>query len=144
MSPIVGRQSYRFGRWQLDVRDRLLYENDKLVSLPPKVLDTLLLLVSSGGRVLTKEEMMKHLWPDTFVEDGTLTQYISLLRKALGEDGNWIENLPRRGYRFTAPINQEVVNEVAELQIEEHTRTRTVSEEEVTDGERSGRLHLFA
>jgi DNA-binding winged helix-turn-helix (wHTH) protein len=90
------RQLYRFGPWRLDARDRLLYRNDELVALPPKVIDTLLLLVTSGGRVLTKDEMIRQLWPDTFVEEGTLTQYISLLRKALGESGTWIENLPRR------------------------------------------------
>jgi TolB-like protein/DNA-binding winged helix-turn-helix (wHTH) protein/tetratricopeptide (TPR) repeat protein len=97
---------YRFGSYRLDAIDRLLYKEDDLVPLPPKVMDTLLLFVTSTGRVLAKDEMLKQLWPDTFVEDGTLTQYISLLRKALGDNGHWVENLPRRGYRFTAPVEE--------------------------------------
>ena len=64
----------------------MLYRNGDLVALPPKVFETLLLLVASGGRVLTREEMSKDVWPDTFVDEGTLTQYISVLRKG-----------PRRG-----------------------------------------------
>lgn len=105
------RKIYRFGSWRLDVADRLLYKNAglknaDLVPLPPKVMDTLLLLAGSAGHVLPKEEMLRQIWPDTFVEDGTLTQYISLLKKALGEDGPWIENVPRRGYRFTAPVEE--------------------------------------
>lgn len=96
---------YRFGQFCLDTEDRLLYRDGEMVPLPPKVFDTLLLLVSSSGRVLTKDEMMKQLWPDTFVEEGTLAQYIFLLRKVLGE-AKWIENHPRRGYRFTAPVEE--------------------------------------
>jgi DNA-binding winged helix-turn-helix (wHTH) protein/TolB-like protein/Flp pilus assembly protein TadD len=141
---LTARQLYRFGPYRLDARDRLLYKNDELVALPPKVADTLLLLVTSGGHVLSKDEMIKQLWPDTFVEEGTLTQYISVLRKALGESGSWIENLPRRGYRFTAPV-EEFPDEVAELRIEEHTRSRTVIEEEtVTDQGRISRIPVFA
>jgi DNA-binding winged helix-turn-helix (wHTH) protein/TolB-like protein/Flp pilus assembly protein TadD len=141
---LKARQSYRFGLYRLDAGDRLLYRNDELVALPPKVLDTLLLLVTSDGRVLTKDEMMKQLWPDTFVEEGTLTQYISVLRKALREHGSWIENLPRRGYRFTAPV-EEVSEQVAELRIEEHTRSRTIIEEDtITDPGRIGRFRVIA
>jgi DNA-binding winged helix-turn-helix (wHTH) protein/TolB-like protein/Flp pilus assembly protein TadD len=141
---LTARQLYRFGPYRLDATDRLLYKGDQAVALPPKVMDTLLLLVTSNGRVLGKEDMIKQLWPDTFVEEGTLTQYISLLRKALGDGGNWIENIPRRGYRFTAPV-EELVENVAELRIEEHRRTRTVIEEEVvTDQERGGRFRISA
>src|SRR2546425_10195256 len=111
---LTARPLYRFGPYRLDAKDRLLYKSDELVALPPKVFDTLLLLVTSGGHVLSKDEMIKQLWPDTFVEEGTLTQYISVLRKALGEGGSWIENLPRRGYRFTVPV-EELPNDVAEL-----------------------------
>ncbi|MFN0102301.1 MAG: tetratricopeptide repeat protein [Bryobacteraceae bacterium] len=98
------RQWYVFGPYRLDATDRLLFKNGELVALPPKVLDTLLLLVANNGHVLGKDEITKRLWPDTFVEEGTLSQYISLVRKALGDGGDWIENIPRRGYRFTAPV----------------------------------------
>jgi TolB-like protein/DNA-binding winged helix-turn-helix (wHTH) protein/Tfp pilus assembly protein PilF len=100
------RHWYKFGPYRLDASDRLLYKDGGLIALPPKVFDTLLMFVTNHGHVLGKEEMLKQLWPDTFVEEGTLTQYISLLRKALGDDGNWIENLPRRGYRFMAPVEE--------------------------------------
>jgi DNA-binding winged helix-turn-helix (wHTH) protein/TolB-like protein/Tfp pilus assembly protein PilF len=141
---LAARQLYGFGLYRLDATDRLLYKEDQPVALPPKVMDTLLLLVTSKGRVLGKEDMIKQLWPDTFVEEGTLTQYISLLRRALGDGGAWIENLPRRGYRFTAPV-EELLENVSELRIEEHTLSRTVVEEEVvTDKGRSGRFRILA
>jgi Tol biopolymer transport system component/DNA-binding winged helix-turn-helix (wHTH) protein len=74
--------------------------------LPPKVFDTLLILVANSGHLLSKDELMRELWPGTFVGEGTLTQCISLLRKALGEGGKWIENHPRRGYRFVEPVRE--------------------------------------
>ena len=110
-----GSHCYRFGPYRLDATDRLLYKGAEHVPLPPKVFDTLLLFVTSSGRVLTKEEMLRQLWPDTFVEDGTLAQYISQLRKVLGENGRWVENLPRRGYRFTTDI-EECSSETAEAE----------------------------
>jgi DNA-binding winged helix-turn-helix (wHTH) protein/Tfp pilus assembly protein PilF len=97
-------QSVRFGPFRLDVADGLLYRGDELIRLPPKVTQTLLILVERHGHVVSKNELMRRLWPDTFVEEGTLTQYVSLLRKALGEHGLWIQNHPRRGYQFTGPI----------------------------------------
>jgi TolB-like protein/DNA-binding winged helix-turn-helix (wHTH) protein/Tfp pilus assembly protein PilF len=78
--------------------------------LTPKALDTLLVLVERNGHVLEKDEILKHVWPDTFVEEGTLAQNISTLRKALGEDSHghtYIETVPRRGYRFVAPVMVE-------------------------------------
>lgn len=97
---------YIFGPYRLDATDRLLYRGTEVVPLPPKVFDTLLVFVTSSGRVLSKEILLKQLWPDTFVEEGTLTQYISLLRKGLGEHGQWVENLPRRGYRFKVAVQE--------------------------------------
>lgn len=141
--PLRARQVYRFGPYRVDVGDRLLFRDSQIVALPPKVFDTLLLLVANGGHVVAKDEMAKQLWPDTFVEEGALSQYVSQLRKVLGDNGSWIENLPRRGYRFTAPV-EEVVEDVAGLQIEEHTRTRTVIQEEVvTDQGRTSRLRVL-
>ena len=105
MAPLTNH-CYRFGPYRVDPTDRLFYRDTQVVPLPPKVFDTLLIFVTSSGRVLTKEALLKQLWPDTFVEEGTLTQYISLLRKALGQNGQWIENLPKRGYRFTAAVEE--------------------------------------
>ena len=100
---------YRFGSFQLDATDRLLYRDGELVPLAPKILHTLLILVERSGHVVTKEELTRQLWPDTFVGEGTLTQSVSLLRKALGDGGKWIENHPRRGYRFGANVEGETV-----------------------------------
>ena len=135
---IKARHVYQFGAFRLDATDRLLYREGELVALAPKAFDTLLLLVTNSGHVLGKDEMMKQLWPDTFVEEGTLAQYISLLRKALGDSAGWIENHPRRGYRFTAPVEQ-IEAAPGELRIEEHIRSRTVIEEEVVAEQRRAR-----
>lgn len=99
--------SYAFGPFVLDGTERLLLRGDEVVALTPKVLETLFVLVENHGRVLTKNVLMEALWPDCFVEESSLTQNISLLRKALGNgqaDQIYIETIPKRGYRFVAPV----------------------------------------
>ncbi len=101
-------RSYEFGRFRLNVAERVLLREGELVSLTPKVFDILLTLVESCGQVVSKDDLMKRVWPNTFVEEGNLTQNISLLRKALGETPGgvqFIETVPRRGYRFVAETN---------------------------------------
>jgi len=98
---------YAFGRFRLDVAQRLLFRNGQMIALPPKAAEALVLLVKNHGRLVEKEELMKTVWPDTFVEDTNLTVHISGLRKVLqeGEEGRtYIETVPRRGYRFVAPV----------------------------------------
>lgn len=98
---------YEFGRFRIDTGQRLLLRDQEIVSLTPKVFEMLLTLVESSGEVVSKDSLMKKVWPDTFVEEGNLTQNISLLRKALGEGQNghpYIETVARRGYRFAAPV----------------------------------------
>jgi DNA-binding winged helix-turn-helix (wHTH) protein/TolB-like protein/Tfp pilus assembly protein PilF len=100
---------YEFGRFRLNSRDRALLRDQEVVPLTPKVFDMLLTLVESSGQVVSKDSLMKRVWPDTFVEEGNLTQNISLLRKALGEGQNghqYIETVSRRGYRFVAPVRE--------------------------------------
>jgi DNA-binding winged helix-turn-helix (wHTH) protein/tetratricopeptide (TPR) repeat protein len=85
----------------------VLHRDGQLVSVPPKALDTLFALVEAEGKVIGKEELLRRVWPETFVEEGSLTQNISILRKALGEDTNgqqYIQTIPKRGYRFVAPV----------------------------------------
>ncbi|HEY6120014.1 MAG TPA: tetratricopeptide repeat protein [Pyrinomonadaceae bacterium] len=99
--------SYAFGRFSLDSGERLLLRDREAVPLTPKAFDILLTLVEKNGRVVEKDDLMKRVWPNTFVEEGNLTQNVSLLRKALGESANgiqFIETVPRRGYRFVAPV----------------------------------------
>src|SRR5262245_57980153 len=97
---------YRFDPFLLLTNERLLMREGKVVPLSPKVLETLLILVENSGRILSKEELMQLLWPDTYVEEGNLTQNISQIRKALGS-GEWVETIPKRGYRFAAPVQME-------------------------------------
>lgn len=104
MSETIGGV-YEFGDFRLDAARRRLSRGDGHVTLPPKTFDLLVLLVESRGRVFTKKELMSALWPDTFVEDANLTFQISALRKALGPEGSeWIETLPRYGYRFSSDV----------------------------------------
>src|SRR5215472_3780196 len=101
------RPFYVFGPFHLDATGRLLLRGHEPVPLPPKAIDTLLVLVENAGTVVSKEHLLKQVWQDAFVEDGSLTRAISVLRKALGdgEDGQeFIATISRRGYRFTAPV----------------------------------------
>jgi TolB-like protein/DNA-binding winged helix-turn-helix (wHTH) protein/tetratricopeptide (TPR) repeat protein len=102
-----GTRSYEFGSFRLDVAERRLLCGNQTIPLPPKVFDTLTLLVENNNRLVTKEELMSKLWPDTFVEEVTVARNISDLRKALGEasgGGRYIETVPKHGYRFAASV----------------------------------------
>jgi pimeloyl-ACP methyl ester carboxylesterase/DNA-binding winged helix-turn-helix (wHTH) protein len=116
---------YRFGEFELDVSERLLYAGDRPVQLAPKVFDTLLILVENAGRVLSKEKMLAEIWDDSFVEENNLAQNISILRKILGRssESRFIETVPKFGYRFVAAVQRE---EVADDRMElfEHTEAR--------------------
>jgi len=110
--PLPAIEGYEFGPYRIDTGERLLHRGDELISLPPKVASTLLVLVRSAGRMVDKGDLMKEVWPDTFVEEGALTRNISLLRKTLGDTGEeaaYIETIPKRGYRFVAPVRPVVV-----------------------------------
>jgi TolB-like protein/DNA-binding winged helix-turn-helix (wHTH) protein/Flp pilus assembly protein TadD len=92
-----------FGNFTLDPRQRLLLRGTEVIGLEPKVFDTLLALVESAGQALTKDELLARVWPDAFVEEGSLTRNISTLRKVLATGDNpqgYIETLSKRGYRF--------------------------------------------
>jgi DNA-binding winged helix-turn-helix (wHTH) protein/TolB-like protein/Tfp pilus assembly protein PilF len=105
----VDSHSYEFGRFRLKPAERTLLREDEPVPLTPKVFDILITLVEHSGQVVSKDDLMKRVWPSTYVEEGNLTQNISLLRKALGETPGgvqFIETVPRRGYRFVAEIRE--------------------------------------
>src|SRR5687767_8129001 len=94
---------YKFGPYRVDESERLLLRDDEVVPLTPKAFDLLLVLVESSGLVLSKDELMKRVWPDTIVEEANLSHNIYKLREALGEGRNgkkYIETFSRRGYRF--------------------------------------------
>ena len=105
--------SYTFGEFRLDGRSRVLFRSGELVALYPKAIDVLAFLVEKHGNVATKEELLERVWPGTFVEEGTLTRSISVLRKALGdtpEGHSYILTVPKRGYRFVAAVREETAD----------------------------------
>src|ERR1700733_1465551 len=105
--PAPLRNIYRFGEFALDPSRRTLSRANSTISLTPKAFDVLLFLAQNPNRLVTKEELLQAVWGDTVVEEGNLTQYISHLRKALGdnpEDTRLIVTIARRGYQFTALV----------------------------------------
>ena len=100
-------QFYDFSPFRLDPTEGVLLRDGKAVSLTPKAFRVLLVMVEHHGHIVNKEDLLKQVWPDTFVEEGNLAFNISLLRKALGETPNgasYIETIPKRGYRFAVPV----------------------------------------
>lgn len=98
---------YRFGAFTLLPADKQLLREGKPVALAPKIFDTLLMLVESQGRLVKKEEFLKRVWQDSFVEEVALAHTISQLRKVLRDgtpESDPIETVPKHGYRFTARV----------------------------------------
>ncbi len=96
---------YEFGEWRLDPAEHLLLRNGKPVALTPKVFETLVVLVENAGRLVQKDEFVKRVWPDTFVDDVALAKNISQLRKLIGNGhGPAIETVPKLGYRLLVPV----------------------------------------
>lgn len=94
--------SYIFGPFRLNLDERTLTRNGQFLDLTPKEFDTLHVLVEAGGRLVAKEELIRRVWPDSYVGDGSLARNISVLRKLLGEDV--IGTVSRRGYRLAIPV----------------------------------------
>jgi DNA-binding winged helix-turn-helix (wHTH) protein len=100
---------YQFGEFLIDTKEQQLFRGNKIVPLTPKVFDTLLFFVENSERMLTKNELMERVWAGSFVEEANLTQNVSTLRKALGENPHehrFIATVPGRGYRFVAPVRE--------------------------------------
>ena len=98
------RRFYAFGSFRLDPVNRVLFRGGEILPLSPKIVETLLVLVENHGNLVSRDELLKAVWPDTFVEESNLTHNISQLRKILGESGR-IETIPKRGYRFVGPVS---------------------------------------
>jgi TolB-like protein/DNA-binding winged helix-turn-helix (wHTH) protein/Flp pilus assembly protein TadD len=128
---------YEFGQFRLDPAQRILLRGGELVPLTPKVFDLLLVLVENSGRLVGKEELMSAIWPDTFVEESSLTKNISVLRKMLcGDPGSAarIETLSKRGYRLVGDVRRETVAGV-EMVVRRRVRARLVTTEEFVEGD---------
>jgi len=103
------KKHFQFGVFRLYPTEQLLLREETSIPLAPKTFDTLLVLVKNSGHLVTRDELMTAVWPDSFVEETNLTVNISLLRKALGDlaDGRpYIETVPRKGYRFNAEVQE--------------------------------------
>jgi len=128
-----GKNFYEFGPFRIDPDERLLWRGKKPVPLKPKVFDTLLVLIQRGEGLVLKDDLMKSVWPDTFVEESNLAQNIFVLRKALGDAGSeqrYIVTVPGRGYRFVQRVRLvPAVEEIDDLIVETHSRSRVVIEE---------------
>jgi DNA-binding winged helix-turn-helix (wHTH) protein/TolB-like protein len=104
---------YQFCRFRFDPENHSLESEGNPISLTPKAFEILLVLVQNGTRLTTKEELMRKVWPDSFVEEANLTVNISALRRHLGETPGgrqYIETVPKKGYRFAVPVSQLPVN----------------------------------
>ena len=101
-----GERFYDFGPFRMDIKQRRLLRDGEEVALTPKAFDTLSMLVRNSSRVLEKDDLLKSVWPETFVEEATLAQNIFTLRKALGSSvgHQYIQTIPKRGYRFVAEV----------------------------------------
>lgn len=109
---------YEFGPFRVDISERLLLRDGEPVPLTAKVFELLILLISNRGHALTKDELLNKLWPDAVVEENNLTVNMSALRKALSDDSShpqYIETVPRRGYRFVAEVKEGERGEIAPL-----------------------------
>src|SRR6188768_41916 len=107
----MAHSEYQFGPFHLDGRERRLSRGGDVIPLRLKVFETLLALVENAGRLVTKQELLDTVWPGTAVEENNLNHNVSVLRKALGERATgqqYIETVPRVGYRFAAPVDAVV------------------------------------
>ena len=125
-------EDYEFDHFRIDAKHRFLIREGEVVQLKPKVFDTLMVLVESAGRIVTKDELMQAVWGDTIVEENNLTHNISVLRKVLGEnrgDHRYILTIPGRGYRFVGDV--KVRNrENTDLVMAKFTRSEILIEDE--------------
>jgi DNA-binding winged helix-turn-helix (wHTH) protein/tetratricopeptide (TPR) repeat protein len=118
---------YEFGEFRLDLGDARLLRDGAPVPLPPKTFELLAALVSRAGKLVEKDTLIKEVWAETFVEEGNVARHVWALRQALGDDA-LIETVPKRGYRFTAPVR--LVEPVPDVVIQRRTQTRVVQAEE--------------
>src|ERR1043166_833663 len=123
---------YEFGEFVVDPGERVLLVNGERIRLADKIFDTLLLLIRHNGRLLTKDEMMSSLWENSYVEEGNLSKNISRLRKILNSDGiEFIETLPKQGYRFLADVRE--INGDADLVVRREMHIKVTHDAELQD-----------
>ncbi len=100
---------YKFGKFVLDTNEKHLLSENNRIQLTPKVFELLHLFLENSGKLITKDEILDKVWSDSFVEEGNLTFTVNQLRKLLSDNArkpNFIETIPRRGYRFIAEVEK--------------------------------------
>jgi DNA-binding winged helix-turn-helix (wHTH) protein len=131
--------AYQFGVFELNLDLHILMRDGQRVPIGPKAFEVLTCLVENADRVVTKSEIIQTVWPDAFVEEGTLTQHIFSLRKALGADSELVVTVSGTGYRFQGPVRHvrpdvsvpRPAKGATDFLVEVHERTRVVVEEPV-------------
>ena len=134
------RSYYNFDCFRIDPLERVLLRDDKPVSLSPKVFDTLLALVEHSGHIVSKDELVEIVWPDVYVEENNLTQYIAAARRALGDnrqEQRYIETVPKRGYRFAQTVRL-ITEDSDSILIEEQESLRIVVKDKIEEHETTG------
>lgn len=134
-----------FGPFQLDATERVLLREGQSVPLTLKAFDVLLLLLENNGHIVEKDELMNRVWAGSFVEEGNLKVTVSMLRKALEDNGGpnrYIETVARRGYRFIAPVKESASNRV-NFMLHERTRETVTIDEPVVMGQLAPRSRTF-
>lgn len=127
------KRFYEFNSFRIDLAERVLFRNGEPLTLTPKVFDLLSFLVENRGHAVTKDQIMEHLWPDTFTEENNLTRNISMLRKVLGDDAHlarYIKTIPKLGYRFEPDV-KKVFEDDETLVVERRTTYTVAVREEI-------------
>ena len=132
---------YEFGSLRLDTTNRLLRRNGVEIPLQPRLIETLIALVENANSLVTRDSLISAVWGETAIEEGGLTRNISMLRRALGEEGQYIVTLPKRGYRFTAEVRESwedvpdapTYGRATEFVLERQANLLIRTEEEITD-----------
>ena len=123
-------QLYEFGPYRLIPAERLLLRDGEPVALTPKAFETLVALVERAGHLAEKDELLKVVWPDSFVEESNLAQNVFALRRALGESKKgkpYIETVPKRGYRFLGSVTV-IEDRRDELLLRHHVRASSIQD----------------
>ena len=131
------KRLYEFGPFRLDPQKRVLWQGSDPVLLTPKAIETLIVLIENRDRVVSKDHLMKTLWPDSFVEESNLSQNIFVLRKALGDstqEKRYILTVPGQGYQFTEMVREREVGNLTEAQDALIIQSRSLSQIVVQKG----------
>lgn len=131
----TAKRLFAFGPFRLDIEEHLLLRDGERIGVTAEAFDLLALLVRNQGHLLERKEIIEKLWPDGLVEEENLSVCISALRRALGEhasDPQYIETVPRRGYRFVAQVSELLLDEAVQ-QAQAATAAESVLTSEAED-----------